>query len=96
MKLKSFWVVKGKRCFYCNRRVPLTEATKDHVLPLKLGGKGDKYNLVLACRPCNERKGADVPVPVGENQLHRKNRRAMLTGNIKKAMEGTFAPVVVQ
>lgn len=31
--------------------------TKDHVVPLRDGGRGTLDNLVSACRSCNQRKG---------------------------------------
>lgn len=30
----------------------------DHVIPESVGGSSDAANLVLACRPCNRKKGA--------------------------------------
>lgn len=54
------------QCEYCGRKnlERVTEgvkkerqATLDHVQPLAKGGaKYDEDNLVVACRPCNERK----------------------------------------
>lgn len=34
----------------------------DHILPIKLGGKTDKGNLQLLCRPCNQAKRARHPI----------------------------------
>lgn len=34
--------------------------TVDHVLPLHLGGGWWFNNLVVACRPCNEKKAGEV------------------------------------
>jgi len=58
------------KCVYCNkinllRQVDDTDkdllrslATIDHVTPLAKGGDEFDYdNLVIACRPCNEKKG---------------------------------------
>ena len=47
-----------KICYYC--RKPFTDklkATIDHVIPLNKGGAHDISNLVLACKPCNSKKG---------------------------------------
>ena len=44
-------------CRYCGRRVRRS-ATLDHVLPRSRGGTDAPENVVLACRQCNEAKGA--------------------------------------
>lgn len=49
----------GKPCAYCNqpmigRRFP----TRDHVIPLCLGGSNRPGNLKVVCDPCNGHKGA--------------------------------------
>jgi hypothetical protein len=46
----------GKKCAYCGREgVKLTE---DHVIPKSKGGTDCAWNRVLACVPCNQKKGA--------------------------------------
>jgi 5-methylcytosine-specific restriction endonuclease McrA len=40
--------------------VAFGELELDHVIPESHGGTSDADNLVLACRPCNRRKGARV------------------------------------
>jgi 5-methylcytosine-specific restriction endonuclease McrA len=51
-------------CHLCKQTVSLGDegspryATIDHVIPLSRGGKDHIDNLALACRECNERKGA--------------------------------------
>jgi 5-methylcytosine-specific restriction endonuclease McrA len=62
------------RCHYCGK-APLVEevpiraskaqlrllATLDHVFPLSKGGEVfDEANLVVACFPCNQRKGDGI------------------------------------
>lgn len=42
------------RCYYCGRRRKLTI---DHKVALARGGSNRPSNLVLACKPCNSRKG---------------------------------------
>lgn len=51
-------------CRYCGSSGP---HQIDHVLPVALGGRSVKHNLVLACIDCNRRKAANVwrPKPVG-------------------------------
>lgn len=63
---------KGCACYYCGkknlqREVDMTNkeelkilATIDHVMPLSKGGsRFDKSNCVVACFPCNQKKGND-------------------------------------
>ena len=51
-------------CYWCHRTMTLddprggTFATFDHLKPRKHGGSSAKHNLVLACRQCNEGRGA--------------------------------------
>src|SRR5262245_53600140 len=45
------------KCQYCTKPVTRSEATYDHVLPRALGGKTSWDNIVIACVPCNQRKG---------------------------------------
>lgn len=49
------------RCQYCARQVPRTEATFDHVVPRSQGGTTRWENIVIACAPCNQRKGGRTP-----------------------------------
>lgn len=48
-------------CAYCGRKITRREATYDHVVPRKLGGKTTWDNIVIACVPCNQRKGGRTP-----------------------------------
>lgn len=44
-------------CQYCGAKLPMSKLNKDHVLPRSLGGKTTWDNIVMACYPCNDRKG---------------------------------------
>lgn len=48
----------GMRCFYCYKPLTLAEATKDHLTPQAREGSDFIDNIVPACLPCNQRKGA--------------------------------------
>src|SRR5688572_2120221 len=52
-------------CQYCGKKVPRMEATYDHVMPRKLGGETRWDNVVIACLPCNQRKGGRTPEQAG-------------------------------
>lgn len=62
---KSQWwkrqVAKGS-CHYCHRRLPFSELTMDHIVPLIRGGKSVKGNIVPACKDCNSRKKYLLPL----------------------------------
>ncbi|WP_163868177.1 HNH endonuclease [Myxococcus eversor] len=49
------------RCQYCGLKVSRAEATYDHVLPRAQGGRTSWDNVVIACVPCNQRKGNRTP-----------------------------------
>lgn len=49
------------KCQYCARHVSRSEATYDHVTPRALGGKTCWDNIVIACVPCNQKKGGRTP-----------------------------------
>jgi 5-methylcytosine-specific restriction endonuclease McrA len=62
MKIKRWKKLYGHTigfvCPYCLKQFPLSEATKDHIVPASRGGKTDSKNLVLSCAKCNNEKGA--------------------------------------
>jgi 5-methylcytosine-specific restriction endonuclease McrA len=59
---ENVYLRDGARCQYCERKVPRSEATYDHVVPRAQGGKTNWDNVVIACLPCNQRKGGRTPV----------------------------------
>ncbi|NUW33413.1 HNH endonuclease [Nonomuraea sp. SMC257] len=59
----------GSRCFYCGTPFedPAGEATFDHYVPVALWvtrRHSEPWNVVLACWPCNNRKGDLLPWPL--------------------------------
>lgn len=64
----------GYRCQYCNRHRSKLRGreflTRDHVIPLSLGGDNGWHNVVTACSACNNRKGSHLPDRVGMHPLH--------------------------
>lgn len=48
-------------CQYCGCHPTGRELTMDHVIPVSKGGATTWQNVVLACGPCNRRKGARLP-----------------------------------
>lgn len=48
-------------CQYCARVLPKPDLTIDHLVPRSRGGHDTWTNLVLACVPCNVKKGNRTP-----------------------------------
>ncbi|MBR0564562.1 HNH endonuclease [Azoarcus sp. L1K30] len=48
-------------CAYCGHRLPGSQLTRDHVMPVSRGGRDIWMNVVTACRPCNQRKSGRTP-----------------------------------
>jgi len=49
-------------CQFCQRQMPESELSIDHLIPLSLGGHDEKTNYVTCCRDCNGRK-SNIPLP---------------------------------
>jgi len=49
-------------CYYCRRNVGVKTLTMDHIVPLGRGGRSVRGNVVPACKQCNDRKKALLPV----------------------------------
>lgn len=66
--LIALYALQHGRCYLCDQPMsvhkhgqnPPHEATRDHVIPQRLGGR-DGENLLAACRGCNERKADRAP-----------------------------------
>ncbi len=52
-------------CQYCERTLPSSELTLDHVIPRSKAGESAWENLVTCCHPCNNRKGSRTPQEAG-------------------------------
>lgn len=55
----------GFCCQYCGLSYPLPRLTYDHVIPRAAGGGTTWENIVMACRPCNEKKSCRTPAQAG-------------------------------
>lgn len=52
-------IINAKNCFYCDREFTATGGTlktKDHIIPVTLGGTNRERNYVDACFDCNQLK----------------------------------------
>ena len=43
-------------CLYCGEVLPPQLLTRDHIVPVSVGGQDAWENVATACRPCNHRK----------------------------------------
>ena len=49
------------KCLYCGSDFSHRSLSRDHVIPLSLGGEDVWTNVVTACRRCNNHKGGKTP-----------------------------------
>lgn len=54
---RELCVKYNHRCLACNQRQPLT---KDHIIPVHLGGSDDISNIQPLCRSCNSSKNTRI------------------------------------
>jgi 5-methylcytosine-specific restriction endonuclease McrA len=67
------WERDGGLCHICREPVNnLTDATRDHIVPLSAGGCTCTGNIALAHRGCNSRRGS---VAIGAATVGRKGKR---------------------
>ncbi|MCB9730815.1 MAG: HNH endonuclease [Deltaproteobacteria bacterium] len=62
---ENVWLRDSGCCQYCAEPVPLARITYDHVVPRSRGGRTGWDNVVIACRPCNQRKADRTPEEAG-------------------------------
>lgn len=68
----------GRLCRYCNAKLMPSKITIDHVTPVSFGGNNNIDNLVVACSPCNMKKGARTPDQAGMQLLAVPSSRDMV------------------
>lgn len=62
------------RCQYCGRRQGSDQLTIDHIVPRSRGGATGWTNCVVACIPCNRKKGCRTPEQAGMELLSAPKR----------------------
>lgn len=58
---ENVYIRDNYTCQYCGRRFGTKHLTLDHVMPVSREGKKDWYNVVSACRSCNQKKANKTP-----------------------------------
>jgi hypothetical protein len=57
-------------CCYCGAQKRADLLTRDHIVPISRGGADTWKNVVTACKPCNQKKGAKTPERAGMLMLY--------------------------
>jgi 5-methylcytosine-specific restriction endonuclease McrA len=52
-------------CQFCNKKLPASQVTVDHVIPRAQGGITSFINCVVACHACNNKKADRTPEQAG-------------------------------
>jgi 5-methylcytosine-specific restriction enzyme A len=63
LKNTAWWRKKiaAGTCHYCGKTVGPDALTMDHIIPLSRGGTSERFNIVAACKDCNNRKKYLLP-----------------------------------
>ena len=79
ISLRRCYEIYNKTCQYCFETIPYSEATKEHHYPRCRGGTDNEFNIVLACRKCNNTKDDKFPY-FDKNGDEVKPRRPLPSG----------------
>ena len=55
---KNIFLRDDGRCQYCGMQTSMKSGTVDHIVPRSKGGRHAWENVVIACIPCNQKKGS--------------------------------------
>ena len=67
---KTKLLAKNKNCHWCKEPLTRATATLDHVIPLSRGGLNNDNNYVLACEPCNSKRGNSMPEVIKQKGIN--------------------------
>ena len=72
-ELKEYLLIKhGHQCAYCGKDDRPLEI--EHIQPKSRGGSNRLYNLTIACRPCNRKKGNKTAAEFGHPNVSKKGK----------------------
>jgi 5-methylcytosine-specific restriction endonuclease McrA len=59
-EIQELLKLQESRCIYCNLLIGdgVSQASRDHLLPVQYGGGDWAVNILMACRSCNCRRGS--------------------------------------
>jgi 5-methylcytosine-specific restriction endonuclease McrA len=78
-EIQDILALQGNRCIYCN--ILFTgriRRTRDHIMPVAEYGTDWAFNIVMACQPCNSRRGT-IPFRTYCKLLSPTQNRRILT-----------------
>ena len=75
----------GAACVWCGRDLWRRDLTREHVVPRSRGGHMTEENALVACRPCNKRRGSK-PVDAYVRELLREGADVDV-GALRAALE---------
>ncbi len=79
-------------CQYCGVRPAKEELTIDHIVPRSKGGRSTWENVVLACQPCNTRKGSKS-LPEAGMRLMMPAKRPHWLSTLRCTLRGPERPI---
>jgi len=59
---------KSPFCHWCQTPLTIETATLEHIIPLHRGGLDNENNMALACKPCNEKRGHNMPELIEDSE----------------------------
>lgn len=85
-------------CQYCGKRLPESQLTLEHVLPVSKGGDDTWENVVAACRTCNNGKANRTPQEAGMKLLRppRRPHQSYITTPVLPKVRPNWAPFLGQ
>ena len=52
------------KCIYCGKQFSIFEMTKEHIIPVSVGGNNTKENIVPACGSCNTKMNSNLNLKI--------------------------------
>lgn len=75
ISLKQLWLRDMKQCWICHKHVRFVDASRDHIVPVSLGGSHAQSNLRLAHMDCNSERGNQVSAVLQSDVLSAMHER---------------------
>ena len=86
LKYRRAWIGRTCHCFYCRCRLERGLVHVDHFIPWSYIFDDSEWNLVLACRDCNLKKGASLPQGEFRDALVHRNREYEDVGGLRQSL----------